>query len=177
MEKIEIVGVAENIFTHRGFSEKGCYASVCADNCCRRGCDVDKETYELIMLHRDEIEKIRGLSIEQCFEKQWSGQADFLGRDSISSTVVGGTCAFHISSGKGCALWQMVFKYNCSRRIIPSTCRLYPLTWDKGLLRLVDDIEKECDCLNPCNCAALNLWETQKEAIEDIFIINPSGNC
>ena len=171
MEKIEIGQVAENIFSHRGFSEKGCYSSTCMDNCCRKGCDTDKETYELIMQQKDEIEKILGRSIEQCFEKEWSGQTDFLGMNSISSTVINGTCAFHISSGKGCALWQILFQQNCSRRLIPSTCRLYPITWSNGTMHIIDTMEKECDCLDPCNQTATNLWATQREAIEDIFFI------
>jgi len=171
MEKIEIVHVTENIYTHRGFSEKGCYSSPCMDNCCRKGCDTDKETYELIMQQKDEIEKILDRSIEECFEKEWSGQTDFLGGNSISSTVINGTCSFHTCNGKGCVLWQMVFQQNCSRRIIPSTCRLYPITWDNGTMKLIDTIEKECDCLKPCNHLATNLWKTQKEAIDDIFFI------
>ena len=137
---------------------------------------MDKETYELILLHKEEIEKRLGFGLENCFEREWSDQTDFIGRNSISTTVINGSCAFHVASGKGCVLWQMVFASNCSKRIIPSTCRLYPLTWDNGALHVVDTIEKECNCLAQANCSCTSLWETQQEAIADIFLIrNAAG--
>lgn len=171
MEKIEIVEVAENIYTHKGFSDKGCYASCCNDNCCRKGCDMDKETFDLIVQHKDKVEGLLGFNLDACFEAEWSGKADFLGRNSISTTVINGTCSFHVESGKGCVLWQMVCQYNCNRRIVPSTCRLYPITWDNGVMRIVDGIEQECNCIDPSNPTYSNLWETQKEAIKDIFFV------
>lgn len=171
MEKIEIIRIAENIYSHKGFSNKGCYESCCTDTCCRRGCDMDKETHDLILRHREAVEGLLGYRLESCFAGGWTGQTDFLGRDCVSTTVVNGTCAFHVASGKGCVLWQMVFRYNAPKRIVPSTCRLYPLTWDNGELHLVDAIERECNCIDPGNTTCANLWETQKEAIEDIFFV------
>jgi len=176
MDKIKIVGVAANVYTHKGFADKGCYASCCTDNCCRRGCDMDKETYELILLHREKIEKKLGFSLELCFENEWSGQVDFLGQNSISTTVLNGICSFHVTNGKGCVLWQMVFESNCSKRIVPSTCRLYPITWNDGVLQVVDAIEQECNCVDQGNCTCANLWDTQREAIEDIFSISSQSD-
>jgi len=171
MSKIEIDGVAEEIFNQNGFAEKGCFNSECKDACCRQGCDVDKEAYELIFLYRAQLENMLGFPLEECFETRWSGQTDFLGNDSISSTLRNGTCPFHLSFGKGCLLWQMVIMENLPRRMIPSTCRLYPITWDKGMMRVISNIEKSCSCIEPSGAGAASLWETQKEAIEDIFLI------
>lgn len=171
MEKIEIDQVAEELFSHRGFGEKGCYSSVCLDNCCRNGCDVDRESFELIWAHQEELEKMLGFRLGLCFDEFWSGQEDFLGRNSIASTIIDGTCAFHVRNGKGCVLWQLVLPGKAPRRLIPSTCRLYPVTWDRGRMHLVACIEKECNCLDPLGAGPMNLWETQKEAIEDIFRI------
>lgn len=172
MEKIGIKKVSEKLFTQRGFKDKGCYNSGCMDACCRKGCDVDKESYDLIVRHREVIEKMLGRSLEQCFVSEWSGQADFLGKNSISSTVINGMCPFHTPNGKGCVLWQLVMHDNCPRRIIPSTCRLYPVSWNLGELNIVDEIEKECICLDPLHCGAVTLWESQSDAIEDIFQLN-----
>jgi len=169
MEKIEIVQVSERLFTQKGFKEKGCYSSICMDACCRQGCDVDKETYDLILEHREDIERMLGRSLEQCFVQEWSGEADFLGKNSIASTIINGTCPFHTIYGKGCVLWQMVLHDGCPRRMIPSTCRLYPVTWHNGVLDIVQNIEKDCSCLNQSDCGARNLWTSQLEAIEDIF--------
>lgn len=174
MWKIEIERVAAEVFTQRGFKEKGCFNSLCKDACCRQGCDVDKESFELMLLHRKEIEDMLGIALEECFESQWSEQTDFLGRNSISSSLRNGTCPFHLSFGKGCLLWQLVIMDHRPRRMIPSTCRLYPITWQNGEMKLVARIEQNCSCLNPHDAGAMSLWETQKEAIEDIFLIKDS---
>jgi len=174
MDKIEIDQIADEIFSHRGFGERGCYSSACLDNCCRLGSDVDRESYEIIWTYKDEIEGMLGLGLDQCFDKEWSGHTDFLGRNSIATTVINGTCAFHMSSGKGCVLWRIVMLGKGSRRMIPSTCRLYPVTWDKGRMHLVECIERGCNCLDPVNSGPNNMWETQREAIEDIFLIKGS---
>lgn len=171
MLKIEINSVDEEVFSRKGFSEKGCFNSHCKDACCRMGCDVDRESYELMLMHKDEIETMLGFGLDQCFEIDWSNQSDFLGNNSISSTLRNGTCPFHLSFGKGCLLWQMVIMDNLPRRMIPSTCRLYPLTWHNGVMQLVPDVEKTCNCLDSCNVGGKSLWETQQEAIEDIFFI------
>ncbi|MDW7774187.1 MAG: hypothetical protein SCH71_14980 [Desulfobulbaceae bacterium] len=170
MEKISIIKVSEKLFIHPGFRDKGCYSSGCRDACCRRGCDVDRESYDMIMEHRENIEGLLGRSIDRCFDREWSGQEDFLGHNSIASTIINGTCPFHTPSGKGCVLWQMVFRNNVPLRIVPSTCRLYPVTWNKGVLDIVDCIEKECSCLDPFN--SVTLWDSQKDAINDIFQLN-----
>lgn len=171
MGKIEIDRVAAEVFTHRGFNEKGCYNSHCQDACCRQGCDVDKHSFDLMLFYREEIESMLGITLEECFETRWSGQTDFLGNNSIASTLRNGTCPFHLAFGKGCLLWQMVMRDNRPRRLIPSTCRLYPITWTNGVMGLVPSIEQHCSCLHSEHAGALSLWETQKEAIEDIFLI------
>jgi len=173
MTTIELFKVSEEIYFQKGFDEIGCYGSSCQDACCRFGSDVDKESYELICQNRDLIEKKLGFSLEECFTKEWSNQADFLGGNSISTTVINGSCAFHVSASRGCVLFQLVMQENYPKRMIPSTCRLYPLTWDHGIMRVVDSVEKCCNCLDPFNKSIRALWETQKEAIEDIFTIVP----
>lgn len=169
MAKVQIKKISEKVFVQKGFTEKGCFSSMCMDACCRKGCDVDKETYNLILEHRVDIERLLGKSLDECFVQEWSGEIDFLGENSISSTVINGMCPFHTIYGKGCVLWQMVIHDNCPRRMIPSTCRLYPLTWHDGILDIVGTIEPECCCLDSTCCGAKNLWQSQLEAIEDIF--------
>lgn len=180
MEKIQITKVSDKIFNKK-IRENGCYSSLCVDACCRKGCDVDKISYDYILLYKNDIENILGIPIEACFEENWSNQLDFLGGNSISSTVRNGRCPFHVSFGKGCLLWQMVIMDKCPVRMIPSTCRLYPITWDKGEMRLVAEVEKTCVYLDSPRREGLSLWETQQEAIQDIFhlteniVIIPKG--
>ena len=169
MCKIRLVKVSDEAAGHKGFDERGCYGSECADACCHMGADVDRETYDLIMGCRESIEKKTGHNLDLCFEKNWSGEKDFLGHDSISTTVIDGTCGLHLPGGRGCALFLMYLNEGMPHRISPSTCRLYPLTWQDGELRLMKNIEPTCNCLDSENCGKRTLMETQKEAIDDIF--------
>ena len=172
---IKLVKVDEAAACHKGFDWRGCYGSPCADACCRNGADVDRESYQLMMNCRVVIEEKLGRNLEDCFEKQWSGQDDFLGGDSIATTVIDGTCSLHLAGGRGCVLFPLA-QNGSPRRIIPSTCRLYPLTWQNGVLKVVDVIESTCNCVDPENEGGKTLMETQSEAIADIFS-DLSANC
>lgn len=171
MNKIVITKIADEILSHKGFDQRGCYGCMCNDTCCASGADVDRETYDMIMAHRQAIEQVLQISLDVCFEKEWLGQTDFLGENAISTTIRNGICALHLPNGRGCALFYLAMRDNLPRRLIPSTCRLYPLTWQNGELALFNGIAPSCNCLDTENCGVKTLWETQQEAIEDILLI------
>jgi len=174
MKKIKIKSVSEKCFTSKGFGTK-CFSSSCRDKCCRYGADFDKESYETAYENRGLIEAATGIDLDLCFEDEWQGDENYLGGDCIYSKVISsGYCAFHSPSGKGCVLYQVVEKHGISRRLIPSICRLYPLTWsDEGVLIVYDeegdDIESGCACTDPNLMSKFSLLETQKREIEDII--------
>ena len=90
----------------------------------------------------------------------------------MSTTVINGTCSLHHPDGKGCVLFQVMVEARAPRRLVPSTCRLYPLTWNNGIIELFKGIEPNCNCLAADNCGTRQLLETQREAIEDIFVLS-----
>jgi hypothetical protein len=64
-----------------------------------------------------------------------------------------------------------------NKRIIPSICRLFPLTWDNKELKVYDEqqgciIPTDCNCIESSNKTKDNIFETQKQEINDIFDIN-----
>ena len=175
MPKIKISTISQKCHAQNGFGHDGCISSNCGDACCRYGADFDRTAFNLIIEHRDLVESVTGVSAESCFEEQWSGEVDYLGGDSIRSLVgPSGFCVFHTPEGKGCVLYKLVFENNVSRRILPSICRLYPLTWTGGELSVYDEggdavIEPDCVCLDPVRSSSRNLLLTQKHEIDDIF--------
>jgi hypothetical protein len=175
VKKIPIREIYAEVLQQRGFDERGCYGHNCDDACCRYGCDVDKEAYELIVRYGDAIRKEVGKSIAECFEESWSGDGEFLGGDSIESRVYNGFCAFHEKAGKGCVLYRLVVERGLPRRIIPSICRLYPLSWGRGCLFMDDDCEVTCNCLSTDNVSSRPLFETQRREIEDIFDLSETA--
>lgn len=166
--------MATDIHRHRGFDEQGCFGCQCNDLCCTEGADVDKEAYDLIKKYREQIEHITTIAFEDFFEDTWSGEADFLGCNSIRSRVgATGYCIFHFPEQKGCILFKLAFHDGLPKRIIPSICRLFPLTWNNETIEFYkkENIPAQCNCLALKNKAKESIVETQQEVIEDIFNI------
>jgi hypothetical protein len=67
-------------------------------------------------------------------------------------------------------LYKLVNEKGLPRRLIPTICRLYPLTWGNQELFIAEDLYSKCNCTHK-NCSSKNILETQKEEVEDIFDI------
>jgi Fe-S-cluster containining protein len=170
MHKIRISGIDAKAHSQQGFDSAGCFSCACNDACCAFGADVDKEAYNLIFSKRAEIEKLIGIKLEDCFSRKWSGDSEFLGGNSIRSKVKNRICAFHLPGKKGCVLFLLAEKGIADRRLIPSICRLYPLSWDKGKIYVCADIEANCNCLQINNILKDNsIFKRQKKELDDIF--------
>ena len=176
MSKITIRRISRGVFSQKGFDDRGCYGSACGDDCCRYGCDVDRESYGLIVANGSVVEALTGRPVGDCFRGGWSGDPEFLGGDSIESAVrEDGYCAFHERGGKGCVLYRLAEERGLPRRIIPSICRLYPITWGYGDLFVTDDMEPGCNCAAPDNRTQKSVFETQRREIEDILDLDGAG--
>ncbi len=172
MKKIHITGIDESVYLFRGIDKTGCFHTKCNDECCRHGADVDRESYDLIFKYREVIEKEIGCRLESCFKKRWLNDEHYLGGNAIESRVgVSGFCMFHAAEGKGCALYKLVREKDLPRRLIPSICRLYPLTWSARKLIVTDEIYPSCNCMKR-DAFADSILTTQKREVEDIFRID-----
>ncbi|MFA7662550.1 MAG: hypothetical protein WCX88_01365 [Patescibacteria group bacterium] len=176
MDKILIKKISKEVYQQKGFPLgpfNECPTCKCGENqqggaCCEDGADVDKEAYELILKHKDLLKSKLGFSIEECFKKDWlENDSEFLGGKGISTTIKNNTCPFQSPKDRCCELVKVVLENDLPRKMIPSTCRLYPLLWDNGEL-FVREIEKNCICAQKENNAK-SIFETQKKDIEDIF--------
>lgn len=168
MDKIKITTLSPCV-KNKGFDERGCYGCKCNDACCRYGADIDKISYDLIIKHKALVENIIKEKVENCFEKEPDTDPEFLGGSARRSIVKNGFCVFHLKEGKGCSLYKLVSKDKIPKRIIPSICRLYPLTWENGRLYFENDVESTCNCLEAENVTKRTLFETQAAEVDDIF--------
>lgn len=175
--KIKILKISKKCYLQKGFDDHGCYGCECDDSCCKFGADFDKESYDLVAENKQIIGEIIGKRIENWFEIKFSNDLEYLGKNSIRSIKgENGYCVFHKQKGKGCILYQLVSSGKITnRRIIPSICRLFPLSWNKSELIVCDEeggtIPKDCNCLKS-NITRKSLFDTQKKEIDDIFDIN-----
>jgi hypothetical protein len=174
MNKIIIKKISKEVCEQNGFDNRGCYGTPCNDSCCIGGCDVDKESYDLIMENRKDIEQELGIKSKKFFKGKWSNDKDYLGENSIESQErTDGQCVFHLAEGKGCVLYKLVNEKKINRRMIPTICRVYPLNWDNGLLYIDGDMEKTCNCT--CNQSKEKILKTQEKELDDVFDINTSS--
>ncbi len=174
---IPIHTIDSSCHTQRGFDSRGCFGTNCHDACCQYGADVDLASYALIKQHASSIGEIVHSSFDAWFESSPVAlSSDFLGGGSVRSRVGNdGYCVFHIPDGKGCALYQLAFS-GIDKEIVPSICRLYPLSWDDGVLRAATHLESTCNCV--ADPGTLNsdefgprrsILETQIEDVKAIF--------
>jgi hypothetical protein len=173
--KITIQRISKTAKTQKGFPDGpfgACLRCKCGKNkkggaCCVDGADFDKEAYNLLIKNRNLVEKQIGKKIEDCFEDTWLNDTDFLGGGGIASKKESDTCIFK-DKNAGCRLADLIFRKKLPTRMLPTTCRIYPLLWDNGLL-FVRRRRLGCICDNPKNKTKKSLIETQKNELEDVF--------
>ena len=155
-----------------------CYGCKCNDSCCKYGADFDKKSYDLIKKHKILVEDRINININDCFDNVFSGDMEFIGGNSIRSLVgADGYCVFHNKNGKGCILYEIVNNNkHISKILIPSICRLFPLSWENVKLIVYTEqrdsiIPIDCNCLDINNKTTKNILETQKNELIDIIEI------
>jgi len=181
MKKIPISTINPAAEKTNGLFDEGCYGCNCDDECCELGCDVDLATLELIIRHKDLIEPlIKGgiapfTDIEGCFSTGIVEDDDFIGGGYRSTAVrdSDSRCAFHLHEKRGCALFNVWANHKLPKKIIPTICRIYPLTWHRGTLFVDSPIRKLCKIREkpPEGTRVPSLLETQGKEISELFQI------
>ncbi len=173
--KIKIKKVDPKIFTHKGLFGEGCYGSSCNDECCEWGCDVDYATLKLIYRYRKLIEPLIKAKIEDCFATKLKKDNDYIG-GAYRETAVresDNRCAFHLIGKKGCSLFYLWATKGLPKRIVPTICRTWPITWHRGHLFVDSPIKRSCKCKEkaPKGVKVPSIFETQKKEIRALFDI------
>lgn len=177
--KIHIKKIDKQIFRQKGFPSTpfvSCLTCKCGDvksggACCNEGVYMDKETFNILFKQKKHLEKGVGIKFRNCFYKRWSNDSEYLGGNGLRTRNRNGTCIFKSRFNPGCEIVSLVLKKKLPRRAIPSACRLYPITWNKGRL-FIEDIQKNCLCCDKRNKTKKSIYETQKKEIDDIILIH-----
>lgn len=173
MKKIRIRRVHERTKTHKGLFAEGCTGSSCSDECCRWGCDIDAGTLNLIYRHRSSIERLVKAKIAECFSTELKKDDDYIG-GAYRETAVrksDNRCAFHLIGKRGCSLFYLWAVKGLPKKIVPTICRIYPLTWHRGDLFVDSPLVKACKCKEkaPKGTKVPSLFETQRKDIMALF--------
>jgi hypothetical protein len=176
MNKIKITTVDPEVYTHKGLFDEGCYGSKCDDDCCEYGCDMDLATLKLVKKHRKLVEPLIKAKIEDCFSTELTEDDDYIG-GAYRETAVrekDDRCAFHLIGKKGCSLFYLWAVKGLPKRIVPTICRSYPITWHRGRLFVDRPLRRACKCRErkPKGVATVpSIFETQKKEIRALFDI------
>ncbi|MEK6758411.1 MAG: histone H1-like repetitive region-containing protein [Deltaproteobacteria bacterium] len=177
MKKIKIDHIDPKLMKQQGLYGDGCYGSDCHSVCCEYGCDVDVATLKMIEKHRDLIEPLIKAKIEDCFSTPLKQDDDYIGGAyrETATRKKDKTCAFRLRDGqKGCSLFFLWVTKKLPKRIIPTICRTYPVTWHRGSLFIDTPLRKECVCKvkPPADTIAPSLFDTQKKEVMALFEIS-----
>jgi hypothetical protein len=173
--RIPIKTVDLKIASHKGLFDEGCYGSQCQDECCGWGCDIDYATIKLIEKNRDKVEALTGAKVEDCFKTPLKVDDDYVG-GAYRETAVRKSdklCCFHLKGSKGCSLFYLWIKEKLPKRIVPTICRTYPVTWHRGKLFADLPLKKNCKAREktPKGVKVASLFETQKKELKALFDI------
>lgn len=177
MKKIKIDHIDPKLMKQQGLYGDGCYGSDCHSVCCEYGCDVDVATLRVIEKNKDLIEPLIRAKIEDCFSTPLKQDDDYIGGAyrETATRKEDKTCAFRLRDGqKGCSLFYLWVTKKLPKRIIPTICRTYPVTWHRGSLFIDTPLRKECVCKvkPPEDTIAPSLFETQKKEVMALFEIS-----
>lgn len=121
----------------------------CQDSCCQYGCDVNLAERERILAVKDELRPFVSAPPEKWFKDEVHEDPEYETGKFVRSQVVNGACAFLNPNGRGCGIHSFAMATGRDyHKIKPAVCWLFPVTWDKGLLRPSYDITDDLMCRN-----------------------------
>ncbi len=154
-----------SIFTLRYFAR--CMAcTFCHDSCCQYGCDVNVGERDRILAVKDELAPFVRAPVDQWFKPQVFEDPEYPTGKYVRSGVVDGACVFLSRDGRGCSIHRFALATGRDYHDVkPMVCWLFPVCWDKGVLRPNSDVTDDLQCAG----AGQSLYRSSREEIRKVF--------
>jgi Fe-S-cluster containining protein len=138
----------------------------CGDSCCQYGCDVNLAERERILAHKDELAAFIGVPVEQWFTTEEKEDPEYESGRFVRTRTRKGACVFLNPKGRGCGIHAFALSKGLDyHRIKPSVCWLFPVTWDKGVLRPSHDVTDDLACVS----TGPTLYEMSRDELKVFF--------
>lgn len=138
----------------------------CGDSCCQYGCDVNLAERDRILASKEALAPYIQVPAEQWFKPQVFEDPEYETGKFVRSNTVGGACVFLSQDGRGCGIHRYALEKGLDYHSIkPMVCWLFPVTWDKGVLRASYDVNDDLACRN----MGPTLYEMSRGEIEVVF--------
>ena len=117
------------------------------DACCQYGCDVNLAERDRILAIKDGLRPFVAAPPEQWFKDEIKEDPEYETGKFVRTRVVKGACAFLSPNGRGCGIHCFALARGLDYHSIkPAVCWLFPVTWDKGVLRPSWDVTDDLVC-------------------------------
>ncbi|PZR10727.1 MAG: hypothetical protein DI536_18770 [Archangium gephyra] len=157
--------VDTDIFKLRYFG-KCMQCTFCHDSCCQYGCDVNLAERDRILAVKDELKPFVKSPPEMWFKDEVKEDPEYESGKFVRSQTVNGACVFLNPNGRGCGIHSFCLSTGRDyHRIKPSVCWLFPVTWDKGVLRPSYDVNDDLACRH----TGPTLYEMSREELQVFF--------
>lgn len=141
--------VDTDIFALRYFGE--CMAcGFCKDACCQWGADVDLAERDRILQQAEALRPFVAAPPEEWFTPEVKVDDDYPSGKYVRTQAKDGRCVFRNPSGRGCQLHAWALSRGSDYHDIkPVVCWLFPVIWDRGVLRPSSDVRDDLVCVGP----------------------------
>ncbi len=138
----------------------------CHDSCCQYGCDVNMGERERIMAIKDELQPFISYPAEEWFKAEVFEDPEYPTGKFVRSNVKEGACVFLNRKNRGCGIHTFALEAGRDYHDIkPMVCWLFPVCWDKGVLRPSSDIRDDLQCKGN----GPTVYEMVRSEIEHVF--------
>ena len=157
--------VDSEIFTLRYFGQ--CMqCTFCHDSCCQYGCDVNSGERDRILAVKDELQKYVAHPVEKWFGTQVFEDPEYPTGKFVRANQVNGACVFLSPKGRGCSIHRFAMETGRDYHDIkPMVCWLFPICWDKGVMRPNSDVKDDLMCQG----AGTTLYEAARDEVKVVF--------
>lgn len=119
----------------------------CQDSCCQYGCDVNLAERDRILAAQGALAPYVAAPPGEWFKPEVFEDPEYETGRFVRSQVRGGACVFLSRDGRGCGIHRYALEKGLDYHgIKPMVCWLFPVTWDKGVLRPSYDITDDLAC-------------------------------
>ncbi len=138
----------------------------CKDSCCQYGCDVNKFERDKILALGPTLESKVPTPRDQWFLPEVFNDPEYPSGQFVRTRVVNGACVFLNQKDRGCRIHAWAIEQGRDfHDIKPMVCWLFPVCWDKGVLRPSSDVKDDLVCTGP----GQTLYEASREGLERVF--------
>ncbi len=157
--------VDSDIFTLKFFGRcMGC--TFCHDSCCQYGCDVNIGERDAILAKADALQPYISFDQSKWFDSTVHEDAEYPTGKHVRANQVEGACVFLNRTSRGCGIHRYAIENKVDYHDLkPMVCWLFPVCWDKGVMRPNTDVKDDLACFGD----GMTLFEAARDEIGKVF--------